>query len=249
VTSRYGQYCPLSLATELLGERWTILVVMQVAEGVHRFSDLQRALPRISPSTLSSRLRSLEEAELIERRSGGDGDGVEYHVTRGGKALEPILGDLAMWGQRWARDLEPDDLDPEFLAWSLHKRLDTDVLPPGRTVVEFEFTGVPRGLCRRFWILVEDERVEVCIQHPGHETDLRVCSDLQRFVDAWRGFRPLDAELAAGRIRLEGPRELCRAFPRLLLLSIAAPTPRERPGREREVSRRRAGTRRPRDAS
>ena len=183
-----------------------------------------------------ARLRSLEDAELVVRKPGKDG--VEYHPTPGAKALEPILMDLGMWGQRWARDMESDDLDPEFLAWSMHTRMDTSVLPAGRVVIEFEFTGVPGRLCKRFWILKQDDALDVCIKHPGYEIDLRVSADLRRFVEAWRGIRSLEGELAAGRIRLEGSRALKRAFPRCLLLSIAAPVPRERAGRERTTRRR-----------
>lgn len=236
MASRYGQYCPLSLATEVLGERWTILIVMQLAEGVTRFNDLLRALPKLSPSTLTARLRSLEDADLVARHT--TAKGVEYLITSGGKELEPILMDLALWGQRWARDMEPDDLDPEFLAWSIHNRLDVSVMPEGRVAVEFEFSGVPAGLCSRFWILKQQDSVDVCIQHPGFEIDLRVSSDLRRFVEAWRGVRSLDAELASGRIRLDGPRELRRGFPRWLLLSAAAHVPRKRPGKERTTFRR-----------
>ncbi len=239
MASRYGQYCPLSLATELLGERWTMLVVMQVIEGVTRFNDLQRALPKISPSTLTARLRALEDAGLVER-SERSASGVEYRITPAGKELEPILMDLALWGQRWARDMESDDLDPEFLAWSMHNRMDVARMPPGKVLVEFEFTGVPRRFCTRFWLLKRGDRLDVCIKHPGHEVDLRVSSDLRRFVEAWRGIRSLDAELAARRIRLEGPRELRRAFRSWLQGSMIAGEARQRPGRERTAHRRNA---------
>lgn len=244
MASRYGQYCPLSIATEILGERWTMLVVMQVIEGVTHFNDLLRALPRISPSTLSARLRGLEEAELLEKRPLPGGGGFEYVATQGGKELEPILCDLAYWAQRWGRDMETDDLDPEFLAWSMHGRMDTASMPSGRLTLEFEFTGVPKGFCRRFWILKRADDLDVCIKHPGYDVDLRVASDLQRFVETWRGFRSLEAELAAGRIRLEGPAALRRAFPRWLLLSSAAHVERRRSGRERTTWRRSAARRR-----
>lgn len=243
MASRYGQYCPLALAAELLGERWTILIAMQLTEGVTRFNDLQRALPKISPTTLAARLRTLEDAEVVTRTRGRSGE-IEYLITPGGKELEPILNDLAFWGQRWARDMEPDDLDPEFLAWSMHNRMNLDAMPKGRVAVEFEFSGVPRRLCRRFWILKRDDRLDVCIRHPGYEIDLRVHSDLRRFVEAWRGIRSLEAELRSGGIRLEGSPELKRGFPRWLLLSSAAHVERYRSGRERITHRRASAARR-----
>lgn len=239
--SGYGTYCPIALATEILGERWTILVVLTLVDGITRFNEMLRALPRISPSVLSQRLRSLEDAGVIVKKR-ARGGGHEYHLTEAGRELEPIILELGAWGQRWARDLELDDLDPLSLAWSIHLRVNPDAMPPGRTVVEFEFTGVPEE-CRRFWIMTRDGVVEMCVKHPGFDVDLRVLSDLRRFVEAWRGFRSLRAELAAGRIRLEGPRALQRAFPNWLLLSALAHVERKRPGRERALSRRtRAGT-------
>ena len=64
-----------------------------------------------------------------------------------------------------------DDLDPGFLVWSMHRRIDTARMPPGRTVIELEFTGAPRD-CRRFWLVHEDGKVDMCVKHPGFEVDL-----------------------------------------------------------------------------
>lgn len=235
--SRYGSYCPVAIATETLGERWTILVVLTLIDGITRFSQMQRALPRISPSVLASRLRSLEDAGIVTKKRPSHGEGHEYALTEAGRDLEPIIMDLAYWGQRWARDMEIGDLDPRTLAWSMHLRMNTDVMPAGRTVVEFELSGGPKGPAT-FWIVNTDGIVEVCDHHPGYEIDLRVLSDLRRFTEAWRGFRSLEAELAGGRIKLQGPPALKRAFPKWLLLSMAAHVPRERAGRERTLHRR-----------
>jgi len=233
----YGQYCPVALSSEILGERWTILVVLALLDGVTRFNDLQRALPRISATMLSQRLRTLEEAGVLERHPAASGAGHLYELTEAGRDLEPIIMGMGRWGQRWARDMVLDDLDPRHLAWSIHLRLNTEAMPPGRTVVEFAFSGAPED-CERFWIMHTGGVVDMCIEHPGHDVDLRVQSDLRRFVEAWRGFRSLRAELEAGRIRLHGPADLRRAFPSWLLLSQLAPVERKRPGRERTTYRR-----------
>lgn len=232
----YGQYCPVSLATEILGERWTILVVMVVADGFGRFNDMLRALPRISPTLLSQRLKSLEDAGVLRKRAITNGPGHEYVLTDAGKDLAPIIMQLGQWGHMWARDLKEDDLDPRHLAWSIHMNLDTGAMPPGRTVIEFEFTGVPTD-CRVFWIVVNDGKVDMCIHHPGFKTDLLVKSDLRRFVEAWRGFRSMNAEIASGRIRLDGPPALRRGLPSWLKGSMLAPFERKRPGRERTLYR------------
>ena len=225
----YGQYCPLSLALEVLGERWTLLVVSRLIDGCRRFNEIHRGVPRMSASLLSQRLAQLEHAGLLERK------GKEYLLTEAGWALEPIIMDLAVWGQNWARDMTTEDLDPGFLVWSMHTRLNTEAMPPGRTVMEFEFTGAPPD-CRRFWLVNDDGTVEMCLKHPGYEVDLKVMSDLRRFIEAWRGLRSLRREIAAGHIRIEGPSDKVRAFPDWLLLSMLSSYERRRPGPERELA-------------
>ncbi|MEO1189075.1 MAG: hypothetical protein AAFW60_08375, partial [Pseudomonadota bacterium] len=73
-------------------------------------------------------------------------------------------------------------------------------------------------------------------KHPGYEVDIRVEADIRRFVEAWRGLRPLREEIAKGTIRLEGPKDLRRAFPDWLLLSALSPYPRLREGSERQMT-------------
>jgi DNA-binding HxlR family transcriptional regulator len=233
----YGQYCPFSLATELLGERWMLLVVSRLFFGCRRFNEIHRGVPRISPTLLSKRLAQLEHAGLIETREMPGGRGKQYLLTRAGRELEPIVGALATWGQQWARDLVDDDLDPAYLAWSLHLRLNTAALPTGRTVVEFAFSGAPAD-CRRFWLVHEGGEVEMCLKDPELDVDLVVRCNLRLFVEAWRGIRDLRQEIRAGRIELLGPRELRRQFPLWLELHPQAAVERLRPGRERDLARR-----------
>lgn len=232
----YGQYCPLSLAAEILSERWTILVVSRLLDGCTRFNDIHRGVPRVSASLLSQRLNALTQAGIATKTKAEDGRGHVYGLTEAGRELEPLIDGLAVWGQRWARDMDLDDLDPGFLAWSMHLRLNTEAMPEGRTVMQFEFTGAPSD-CRRFWLINDDGKADMCLKHPGYEVDLVVTSDLRRFVEAWRGFRSLKAEIAAGKIRLDGPARHRRAFPDWLLLSALSPIERQRAGRERTLSR------------
>lgn len=231
----YGQHCPFSLAVELLCQRWTLLVVSRLLYGFSRFNDIHRGVPRMSPSLLSKRLSELERAGLVETREAEGGRGREYQLTEAGRDLEPIVDSLAVWGQHWARDMVDDDLDPAFLVWSMHLRMDTEAMPPGRTVIEFEFTGAPPD-CRCFWLINRDGEVEMCLKDPELDVDLVVKSDLRLFTEAWRGVRDLRSEIAAGRIELHGPRELREAFPSWLRLHVLAGHERRRPGRERRLA-------------
>lgn len=233
----YGQYCPLSLAAEVVCERWTLLVVSRLFLGCSRFNEIHKGLPRMSASLLSQRLAQLEEAGVIQRRKSDDGPGYAYHLTEAGRHLGPLVDGLTVWGQEWGRDLTQFDLDPRFLLWSMHLRLDTARMPPGRTVLEFEFTGAPAD-CRRFWIINDDGDLDMCLSHPGFEIDVSLRSDLRVFVESWRGIRDLRSEIRAGRIKLKGPAKLKRQFPGWLLLHSHASYVRKRAGRERTLSRR-----------
>lgn len=230
----YGQYCPLALAAEVLCERWTLLVVSRLIDGCRTFNEIHAGVPRMSPALLSKRLTSIEAAGLLERVREPGKRRFRYEPTEACLALDDIVMQLAAWGQHWARDMNLDDLDPAFLAWSMHMRLDPSALPPGRTVVQFRFTGVPSD-CRQFWLVSTDGEADMCLKDPGYETDLLVRSDLRRFVECWRGYRDLKAEIRAERITLSGPRSLCRALPQWLMLSALAPIPRHRPGREQRL--------------
>ena len=234
--SKYGQYCPVALATEILGERWTILVVMVLADGFHRFSELERALPRISASTLSARLKRLEEAGVVERRPDDGGGKSLYFLTDAGDELREVVFRLGKWGHRWGRDLATDDLDPEHLIWSMHMRMNTEIMPAGRTTIAFEFADQPARQ-RYFWILAEDKKVQACLKHPGFDEDLRVIANLRSFTFAWRGFVSLRDEIAKGNVRVVGPKKLAKAFPDWLLGSMLADQERMFPGRERELQR------------
>lgn len=230
-SSTYGQYCPLALAAELLCRRWTILVISRVLDGCRTFNEIHRGVPKISPSLLSTRLSELEHAGLIRREKIGGEKRYRYVPTEAGTDLNAVVDSMAVWGQHWSRDMNMDDLDPAFLAWSMSVRMNTDAMPAGRTVIEFEFSGTPTEF-RRFWLVNEDGKVDMCLKYPGYETDLHVKADMRRFVEAWRGFRDLETEIRAGRIRLTGPKAMRSAFSGWMLLSGLAPYRRRLEGRE-----------------
>ncbi len=231
----YGQYCPLALAAELLCRRWSLLVISRVIDGCQTFSEIQRGIPRITPSLLTKRLGELVDAGILVREPQTERRGYRYSLSAAGKDLDDIVMAIAVWGQRWARDMTYDDLDPAFLAWSMHTRVNTDAMPPGRTVLAFQFSAAPLD-CDRFWLVVEDENVDMCLKDPGHEPDVRISSDLRTFVEAWRGFRDMRGLMASGVIDVQGPSHLRRALPDWLLLSALAPFERRCDGREKSLA-------------
>ncbi len=100
--------------------------------------------------------------------------------------------------------------------------------------MEFEFGGIKKGY-HRFWLVHTDGVVDMCLKHPGFDTDILLSAEIRRFVETWRGFRDLREEIYTGHIKLEGPVDLKRQFPDWLLLSALAPYRRKRAGRERRL--------------
>ena len=90
----YGQYCPISRALDVLGERWTMIIIRDLLVGTTRFNDLARGLPGLSRTLLSKRLRQLEQAKLVERIDG------QYFLTEMGRDLEPVVFGLGSWGAK-----------------------------------------------------------------------------------------------------------------------------------------------------
>ena len=216
--SVYGQFCPVAQALEVVGERWTLLVVRELLNGNYRFGELLHGVPLMSRSLLSQRLKALEEANLIERCARAGGSGHEYRLTQAGEALRPIVDGLGNWGQRWVRRSPKDKLDPVLLMWDLRRNLDPRRLPDRPIVVTFWFRDL-RGKRSRYWLKVERPDVELCLTDPGVAADLTVETTLRTMVDVWMGDRDVRDAIARGQIALDGTPELTHDFPSWLLLS------------------------------
>lgn len=219
----YGQYCPLAKASEVLGDRWTLLIVGELITGSSRFNDIARGLPRISRPLLVQRLRALERAGVVERRVGSARGSHEYHLTAAGQALGPLIRGFAEWGAEWAfREPQPDELDPILLLWWLRGGLNRGALPDRRVVIRFDFRDA-RGC---FWLVVNPDDVSVCLQDPGFELDLVIDADLSTLFEVWLGRTELADALAAGQVHVDGTPALVRAFPSWLALAPVAGTVR-----------------------
>ena len=94
--------CPVARTAQLIGNKWTPLIVRDLATGRRRFSELERALVGISPKTLSERLKRLEEAEVVARQCFAEvPPRVEYSLTEKGFALLPVIDQMRAFGSRW----------------------------------------------------------------------------------------------------------------------------------------------------
>jgi DNA-binding HxlR family transcriptional regulator len=221
MSGSYGQFCPVSMAAEVVGARWTLLIVRELLFGPARFNDLRRGLARMSPALLSKRLKELEGAGLVETVPLGPGASA-YRLTRAGEELRPIVMSLGMWGQRWVEaNLSLKNLDPTLLMWDMRRGIVPSRFPPGRTTVQFLYPEVEPSR-RSYWLVVEDGEVDLCFTDPGHEVDLFVRGPLRVMTAIWMGYTTLRAELASGTLEVEGSPALKRAMPDWLGLSAFA---------------------------
>jgi DNA-binding HxlR family transcriptional regulator len=198
-----------------------LLILRELCAGATRFSDIRRGVPGIRPTLLKKRLDTLERAGIVQRPAGSGAGKPAYMLTAAGEELRSVLAAIAGWGQRWARDIRDDDLDPGWLVWAMHRRLNMPLMPSGRTVIQICFSDAPAHQ-RCFWLVCAGGDVEVCLKPPGFDVDLTVTTPVRALAEVWRGIRPLNAELRAGRIQVKGPTSMRRAFPSWLLLSASA---------------------------
>jgi DNA-binding HxlR family transcriptional regulator len=212
----YGQFCPVSRGAEIFAERWTPLILRELLNGSHRFSELQLGLPRISRNLLTQRLASLIAAGVIERRPAAQGRGFSYHLTSAGEELRPVVQALGAWGYRWGgENLPAAKLDPVLLMWFIRRRVQVQALRRARTVVRFDFRR-PR---RSFWLRIEPPVVELCFTDEGFDVELEVDADLTALTAVWLGRVRLDDAMAAGTIRLGGDEDARPLFSRWFGLS------------------------------
>lgn len=209
-----GQYCPISRTLDVVGERWTLLIIRDMLVGATRFNDIARGLPGLSRTLLATRLRHLERAGVVAR------DGRAYTLTAAGRSLEPLVFGLAEWGARWVFG-EPEDheLDGELLIWWMHTRLDTTPLGGDRQVLHVRFADESR----RFWIVVDRGVPSVCTADPGFEVNLTIRSDVRSLYEVWLGRVPLGSALRRGSVEVDAPRDVARHLGKVLRLSPVAP--------------------------
>ena len=230
----YAQYCPVAKATEVLGDRWTLLIVREMLGGASGFNELQRGLPGISRSVLTDRMRALERAEVIERRTGPKGRTLEYRLTSAGRDLEPVVQAIGEWGATWSfTEPRREELDPALLIVWMARHVDRRRLPANRTVVRFDF----RNPKRRFWMVLEPSEVSVCLQHPGFEVDLEVTVDTATLYGVYLGRTDLGGAMRAGELTMSGARALQRGFHDWFTWSAFAPASRTAQERRTRASR------------
>ena len=202
----YGQFCPLAQATQLLCERWTLIVIRELIAGSTRFSELQKGVPLMSPTLLSSRLKLLTKAGVVKRSVSKGGHA--YTLTAAGEELRPIVELLGAWGHRWVRsDLNKGDLDAGLLMWDMRRTIDSSHFPDQRVVVQFEYPDAPRGT-GDWWLVSENGEVDLCLNDHGFDVDILIRCSLRVMTEIWICEKSLTEAITKGEVVIMGPRKL-----------------------------------------
>jgi DNA-binding HxlR family transcriptional regulator len=210
----YGQYCPIARASEVLAERWSLIILRNVVIlGCRTFNEIAASAPGLSRGLLSKRLRALERAGVLEIHPKPGGQGSTYEPTQAGRELSAVMVALQHWGSRWA-DLTPEHAHPGVVLWMWATfYLDRARFPQRRVLVRFDYPTVS-GPGSRCWLLIERGDAEICEKHPGGEEQLVVVVRDPVVFARWHlgeiGWR---AALRSGAIEVIGSRALARALP------------------------------------
>lgn len=194
----YGQYCGLAHALDLVGERWTLLVVRDLALGPKRFSDVLAGLPGLGTSLLSDRLRQLENNGLVERALADRAVGVVYRLTEDGEQLATALGPLTVWGAaKLADEPAPDEWRPEWLAFVLTSTFRHDQAAGIDDCYEFRLGDA------NLFVIVADGTIAVS-EDKRREPDLVATLDLPTLAAIGSGNMSVHEAINSGKARFEG---------------------------------------------
>jgi DNA-binding HxlR family transcriptional regulator len=208
--SSYNQFCPVAMAAEILGTRWTLVLLRELVVGSTRFNELRRGVPRMSPALLSKRLKDLETAGIVTRSQVvGEADLFEYRLTKAGQDLTPIIEAIGVWGHRWVEaEASLQNLDPNLLMWDMRRNINPTPMPRRRNTIQVIFTDLQEAQ-RNWWLIVQPgQDVDLCSVDPGFDVDLYLSTDLRTMTEIWMGYTAIARAKEGGRLMVTGNRQL-----------------------------------------
>ncbi|PZS18773.1 MAG: transcriptional regulator [Pseudonocardiales bacterium] len=207
----HRDYCPIAASVEVLGDRWTPLVIRELMVGATGFNEIHRGIPRASRTLLAQRLRELERRGLVRHETGRPGRSGGYALTAAGQALTPIVWAMGAWAAEWMfGDPSDEHCDGLTLIWRTHQLAIPAKLPETRTVVHLVLTGVGGA---QGWLDIQRPGITVCKEDQGLAVDLALEADTAEMHRWLVGLVPFRDLVANGRARFLGPSRLATAFP------------------------------------
>ena len=204
-------YCPIAASVEVLGDRWTPLIIRELMVGAGGFNEIHRGIPRMSRTLLAQRLRELERRGLMRHDPGRPGRPGVYGLTAAGQALTPIVWAMGAWAAEWMfGDPSDEECDGLTLIWRTHQVAIPAKLPETRTVVHLLLTGSGGA---QGWLDIQRPGITVCKDDQGLAVDLALEADTAQMHRWLVGLVPFRDLVANGHARFLGPSRLAKAFP------------------------------------
>lgn len=223
MASGYGQYCPVAKAAEILGERWTLLIVRELIVGATRFNELQKSIAKASPTILAKRLKQLEQAGIVKRHQTSRRQYPEYTLTSAGQQLRPLIMAMGEWSARWVTNrIAKDELDAYLLMKDVQRRLLTEHLPQALAVIQIEFKE--KSAHSNWWLVVDHADVDLCDVDPGLEPDFYITTSLRCMTEVWLGRLSLIDAKRSGKLKTSGLGTMERGMRDWLGFSVFADT-------------------------
>ncbi len=216
----YGQFCAVAQALDILGERWTLLIIRDLLTGPKRFRDFQRSLRGMGTNLLSSRLKSLEAHGLLQRITLPPPASVDaYDLTSRGRDLEPVIIAMARWGLKSLQEPENGErYEPEWAAFSLRV-----LFRPEAAVTDLAVEINVEG--QVIYAIVVDRAAQTGIGPCPIEPDLRMYFDDGTFQKVAVGTLQLAEAIAGGLARMEGDPRCLIKFSEMFPLVVPAGNP------------------------
>jgi DNA-binding HxlR family transcriptional regulator len=204
----YGQFCPIARSSELLAERWTPIIVRNLLNGCQTFTEIRQGAPGIPTALLAQRLDALERHGVVQCTINETGRGRTYRLTEMGQDLRTVCDAMGQWGAKWL-EIEPRHLDPAYVLWATARLVDVDKIPESTTVVRFALSD-RQG--EGYWLILRRPRPEFCTKGTGYVEDLVCRTDTTTLVDLHLRRTTYAQAVRSGRLALDGPPRLTRAF-------------------------------------
>ena len=202
----YGQDCALALGLDVIGDRWTLLIIRGLLTGPKRYSQLHDQLPSMGTNLLATRLKELAVHGVIERT--GDG----YALSPRGEALRPIVHELIRWGNGFRHLATPDSVSrPEWDMLALEAAFRPERAASIDCVIDLTLSEF------RFHVVIRDQAAR-CISGAADSADVSAVTSTKTLLAIGKGRQSLDQAIAAGDLELEGSRRAFRQLFRLFEL-------------------------------
>jgi DNA-binding HxlR family transcriptional regulator len=196
----YNQFCATARTLDLIGERWTLLLVRELLSGPKRFGDIHRSLPGLGTALLSARLQHLQEEGLVRSVTlPAPARSPAYELTEAGSELRPVVLAMARWGMRWVID-EPGDaeaFEPGWAVLGLEAIFDSAAAKGMRFVYEFRIGG--EVLHAR----IEDGEIDARYG-PAERPDAVISASAEQFAQLAAGQLNLADAMATGQVEVSG---------------------------------------------